>query len=241
MNLLWQHLPYQKLVRLRQDPFQLTAVILGVSGLLKTLPDSDYTNSLHVEFEFQKIRLGLDPMMGFEWKSLRMRPAHFPLIRLIQWISFLSGRSQLWSDLLEARDLKSLYKLFALKPVSVLPVVKLINPNTSMTCVSWSKQTTDVLLINAVCPILFAYGAIYQNQVLIQRAVNMLEKIKPEHNHIIHMWKSFNFVFSHSGHSQGGIQLYQKYCVLKKCTSCSIGHEILMNPVRPETSNQLTP
>ncbi len=231
MNTLWRHMPYSSLCKLRQDANKLTAVLFGVSGLLEKIPQNNTTRQLFDEFEFQKNRLNLEPMNSVEWKWLRLRPAHFPSIRLVQLISLLHHNPNLFSHILEIRTLKELYILFDLNPWLDPDILNFLNQIGALKIPSnLGKQTKDILIINAICPILFTYGTIYQNHSLMDRALEFLEKIKPERNHIIHMWKSFNFVFNHSGHSQGGIQLFQQYCVLKKCTHCSIGNEILNIP-----------
>ena len=53
-----------------------------------------------------------------------------------------------------------------------------------------SEQSLNVLLINTAIPILFAYGRHISSEKLCDRALNYLEQLKPEDNHIVRMWKA---------------------------------------------------
>lgn len=228
MDELCRRLPFALITKLIHDPFQLAALFFGTAGLLEEDDGDEYRRSLFHEFRFLQKKFKVHPMDSFEWKLLRLRPSHFPALRIAQLCSLLTHQQGLFSRLIEVNTISELYALLAVNPPEYWNEHYMFGRKTSkFKKPSLGRQTKDIIIINAICPLLFAYGTIYKQDSYMEKAINHLQKIKPETNHISHMWKNFNFVFDHSGHSQGGIQLFQNYCAHKKCTSCTIGNEIL--------------
>lgn len=74
---------------------------------------------------------------------------------------------------------------------------------------------------------LFAYGRHKGNAELCTRALNLLDQLKAERNHIVTMWQECGLNVSNAGDSQALIQLKNKYCDKKDCLRCRIGYEYL--------------
>ena len=85
----------------------------------------------------------------------------------------------------------------------------------------------DVLIINAVAPLLFLYGQSINNQIYKDRAIMHLENIKAEKNSIISNFGNLNLDVKTAADSQALIQLKKNYCDKKRCMSCSIGNKII--------------
>ena len=86
---------------------------------------------------------------------------------------------------------------------------------------------TDVLLINAVIPSLFSYGRYKDDERICQRAMDMLTEISGEDNTIIKMWDGLGIKTKTANDSQALLQLYNNYCLNKRCLQCQIGHKLL--------------
>ncbi|HEX5624502.1 MAG TPA: DUF2851 family protein, partial [Saprospiraceae bacterium] len=231
MDLLVEKIPLKLIMKVHHDPILLDALILGMSGLIPSDAFDDYTSLLQSNFRQLALKFKLEAMESFHWKWLRLRPPHFPDLRLAQLSAILQPNPRLWSRILEAGQLKDIHALLRGRThpywdhhfrFSVRSKNKSAEPGVHM---------REILIINVICPILFAYGSVYQQAGCRQKAIELLEKIKPEPNFITSTWKKYNFALIHAGHSQGGIQLYRHYCTEKKCTSCLIGHEILRHPI----------
>ncbi|MBK9109390.1 MAG: DUF2851 family protein [Saprospiraceae bacterium] len=238
MEALLCRVPFTLLNKYKHDLFMLEALLLGTAGLLQAPGEDQYAKALKKDFQFlQKKHLihSLDPV---EWKFLRMRPAHFPSLRLAQLASMLHSKELWLSFVLETDQIKDLIPFFKIEPSSYWKMHYHFGKTSAKTS---SRIIGDfalnVVFINAVCPVLFAYGSIQSEEKHCQKALRFLETLKVESNRITHMWKNYNFVLRHAGHSQAGIQLYQSYCVHKKCTSCMIGNVILKCGVHSD-SNQ---
>ena len=82
-------------------------------------------------------------------------------------------------------------------------------------------------MINTVCPILFAYGASHDDESLQERAVALLEQLKPENNYIIRQWQQCGLSVENAADSQALIQLKRIYCDRHDCLRCRFGYEYL--------------
>ena len=90
-----------------------------------------------------------------------------------------------------------------------------------------STSSLQLLIINTVVPILFAYGRHVSKETFCERAFDFLEQLRPENNHIVRMWGDCGLQVMHAGDSQALIQLKNEYCDKKNCLRCRIGYEYL--------------
>ena len=84
------------------------------------------------------------------------------------------------------------------------------------------------LLINSAIPLLVAYGKARDEQAFVDRAVSFLQQIPAEENAIIKRWKKQNIKVGSAADSQGLIELFNNYCMKKRCLDCTIGFSILL-------------
>jgi hypothetical protein len=85
----------------------------------------------------------------------------------------------------------------------------------------------DIILINAIIPILFAFGKYKDNEEYCDRAAQFLSQIIGERNAIIKQMKIKGFKTNTAYQTQGILELRTNYCDKKRCLSCAIGHKIL--------------
>ena len=90
-----------------------------------------------------------------------------------------------------------------------------------------SPFSLNLLMINTVIPVLFAYGRHQSKEKYCDRAFDFLEQLKAENNHIVRMWKECGLNVENAGDSQALIQLKNEYCDKKNCLRCRIGYEYL--------------
>ena len=90
-----------------------------------------------------------------------------------------------------------------------------------------SPFSLNLLIINTVIPILFAYGRHRGEEKYCDRAFEFLEELKAENNHIVRMWQQCGLEVENAGDSQALIQLKKEYCDKKECLRCRIGYEYL--------------
>ena len=85
----------------------------------------------------------------------------------------------------------------------------------------------DLLLINAVCPVLYYYGQVMNKTELCDKAFRWIQTIPAEQNSILKLYSSESWLAHHAGDSQAMLQLNKQYCSLKKCLQCQIGNYVL--------------
>ena len=92
-------------------------------------------------------------------------------------------------------------------------------------CLSPASQ--DLLLINAVIPLLFAFGQHHQDASLMDKAVDWLEQLRAERNHVVRMWQEVGIAAEHAADSQALLQLKWQYCDRHDCLRCRFGTRYL--------------
>ena len=75
-----------------------------------------------------------------------------------------------------------------------------------------SPFSINLLIINTVIPLLFAYGRYKGNEALCDRAFSLLEQARAENNHIVRLWRECGLEVENAGDSQALIQLKSAYC-----------------------------
>ncbi|RLD81939.1 MAG: hypothetical protein DRJ15_02955 [Bacteroidetes bacterium] len=91
----------------------------------------------------------------------------------------------------------------------------------------FGKQSIQLILLNAIIPLVHLYGQEMNKPELCERALSFLESLPPENNAVIRKWESSG-IKAHNGlESQGLLQLKKNMCDHKRCLECSIGHQIL--------------
>lgn len=225
---LAQSLPLKYILKHRDSPIQVEALLLGQAGLLENEnSEDDYTEILKQEYLFLKHKFNLSTLDSYIFKSLRIRPDNFPHIKIIQLASVLREYEHLFSEILKIENKKE--------------IIDLLNPHVSeywLTHYRFGKisakkekkmswTTLEIILINTVVPMMFAYGKKKNQPEYIEKSLNMLESIKPENNSVITLFRNAKISTEHAGDSQALMQLKREYCEKKKCLYCRIGHKLL--------------
>jgi hypothetical protein len=202
-------LPVELLTRLRGQRIQLEALLLGGAGLLNG-PFSEGQNllALQREYHFLSGKFGLKPV-SIPVSFLRMRPAGFPTIRLVQLAGLLLPGVGWFARIREA-----------------------VSPDEVWTDAGeLSTVTRDKLVINAFAPLLFTYGWIRQEPAYQEKARRWLRETRAEKNSILAGWRRLGVVARHAGDSQALLELKREYCGERRCLDCAIGNRWLISLV----------
>ncbi len=232
-----QCVPLSAVGKHRDDLFQVEAVFLGQAGLLElpSIPQR-YQDSALQEGYFQKIRneylylahkFSLQPMDFTLWRFLRLRPQNFPHIRISQLANLYYSRRAGLSALLECETVAQLRDLFSTQVTPYWQTHFMFGAMSDRNPKKLSAASKDLLIINTAIPILFAVGRHRQKEELCDRAFDLLELLKAEHNRIVDMWQACGLTVKSAADSQALIQLKRQYCDRKDCLRCRIGYEYL--------------
>ena len=221
----------------RDDLFQIEAIFMGQAGLLDPLSISeahrpealadDYFQRLRNEHTYLAHKFSLTPIDHQQWRFMRLRPQNFPYIRIAQLANLYYNRRASLSQLVECETVDQLHEALATQATPYWQTHYSFGAPSRKNAKRLSKSSIDLLLINTVIPLLFAYGRFRSSEKLCDRAFDLLEQLKAEQNHIIRLWNECGIEVKSAADSQALIQLKNEYCDRKDCLRCRFGYEYL--------------
>ncbi len=220
-------LPYKMIHKHRANIIQVEALLLGQAGFLEGVFKDEYVIRLQNEHQYLKHKLNLTPMSKSEWKFMRIRPPQFPTIRLAQLAAVINSQEHLFREAMEADTEFDIIKLFSIKPSVYWLTHFQPDKLSARKAGAIGKSTIEILMINAVIPIMFIYGKNTGKDEISEKALDILHIIKPEKNHVIKKWESIGIKAADAYESQALLQLRKEYCDLRKCVNCAIGHQLM--------------
>lgn len=207
---------------------QIEAILFGVAGMLDKSIQHVYPIKLKQEFDFLKIKYGLQMIPSLQWKFMRMRPAHFPTIRIAQLAVIISQHHHFISVLNETVGVKKWNEIFSVHPANEFWQDHYhFKSSSPFALKQLGTDTSASLIINLVAPFLFFYGKMQGVESLIGRALSILTSLPPEKNAIIKGWKKYEWYPIDAGQSQAMIHLKKHYCDQRKCLHCAVGMRVL--------------
>ncbi len=207
---------------------QIEAMLFGVAGMLTKELGPGYPTMLRKEFEFLKNKYGLQPMPALRWKFMRMRPVHFPTIRIAQLSIMIAHTPQFITLLTELTSPVQWMQRFMVVPENDYWKDHYHFKNTSTPSGKrLGKDTAVYLIINLVAPFLFIYGKMQGLPMLKEKALSFLTELPSEKNAIIEGWKLCGWTAENAGQTQAMLHLKKNYCGMRRCLHCAIGLKVL--------------
>ena len=186
-----------------------------------------YFAKLRNEYKYLAHKFNLTPMDYRQWRFLRLRPQNFPHIRISQLAHLYYQRKAGLSQLVEAASVEDAKKVLATAVTPYWETHYTFGSTSVRNDKNLSPFSLNLLCINTVVPILFAYGRHRGEEKYCDRAFDFLEQLRPENNYIIRLWQQSGLVVDNAGDSQALIQLKKEYCDKKECLRCRFGYEYL--------------
>jgi hypothetical protein len=222
-------LPLAILMKYSKNLSQLEALLFGQAGLLTAANADAYLDSLQKEYKFlsHKHSLIATQLATHYWRFLRLRPANFPTVRLAQFAQLFYQRPSLFDTFIQSDNVEKLADFFDVIQSDYWQRHYLFGKTAERKIGGLGKESIQNLLINTVAPLLVAYANHKDNQTFIDRAIHFLEQIPPEKNHIISTWENANMKAKNAFDSQAEIELFNNFCLQKRCLHCAIGTSLL--------------
>lgn len=220
-------LPFKTLLKHADNLVQLEAMLLGCAGFLNLESDDAYPQLLKREFAVMRSKFNLLTMPLERWKFMRMRPMNFPTVRLAQLAQMIHQHGCLFSKIKEAPTTTEAKMLFDVKASSYWDTHYRLSVEGSAKPKHLGTGTADVLMINAVVPLLFCYGKFHKEERYCEKALRFLEDIDAEDNSIIRSFTSTGMTASNAMQTQALLHLYGHYCRRKRCLECGIGNVLV--------------
>ena len=226
-ELLAKSLPLRILQKHRTNIIQIEALFFGQAGLLGETKTDQYYQTLQKEYLFLKHKFGLKTIYEGLYKSMRIRPANFPHIKIAQLAALWVKYDSLFSIVLENKNVEYLRNLFKITPSNYWETHYHFNCSSSKKEKTIGINALNIILINTVVPMMFAYATKHNQDDLKMKAIHILENIPAESNSIVSAFVKAGCRAEHAGDSQALIQLKRMYCEQKKCLYCRIGFKLL--------------
>jgi hypothetical protein len=215
--------------KLGSNKLAIESILFGQAGFLEeNKAEEEYFNTLKKEYEFHKVKNNLVSITKENWKFSKIRPSNFPTLRLAQLSQLIASNS-------------SLFDYFIHRNISTNKIHKKLNcsivdgfwymhytfeTESKPRNKSIGKTLIDSIIINTISPFLYIYGIYKDEEVYVEKAIELLEELPAEDNKIIRFFDKKIEVQS-AANSQGLIHCYKELCVKKKCLECSIGIHVL--------------
>lgn len=224
---LAERVPYRIVLRERANASAVEAMLLGMSGLLGLYEHDSYTLDLLRTFEYLAAKYALEPMEAAAWNLAEIRPANHPLLRIVQAARFFAQDAFVLQHTLECRTPKEVQTLFGVEASAYWSSHYTPNAAREAHPKRIGRFKSDIIGINLVAVLQFAYGSYTQNDAMLDRALQLLESIPAEDNRIIRAWCEAGVPAPENAfESQALLQLHNAYCTGGCCTACPVGRRI---------------
>ena len=194
-------------------------MLFGLAGFINEKSIDEYHLQLFNEFEYLKEVYNLVPMNVNEWKYSRMFVNGFPTYRIAQFSALLTNSNLFSNDFSHDNVRLGLYWKMH------------YNFGKKSKRIKDDKLSVDfinLIKINVVLIYSSAISKLKDNKEVLFNSGQKLRSLKPENNSVINNWDELGIKAKNALESQGLIEQTLSYCSKKKCLSCLIGKEILM-------------
>lgn len=216
---------------IRKEGFELVnieSLLLGNAGLLDSDKEDQYFKELKFRYYYLLHKYQLEKPILAPVQFFKHRPDNFPTIRLSQMAALYHSQQNLFSKIIHLNSAGAIYPFFEVSASSYWLNHYQFDKESPKKKKLLSKSFVDLLIINTILPIQFAYMQ-SQGRENTENLIQLLAAIAPEKNAIIDKFKSFGITPQNAFETQSLLQLKNEYCNKSKCLECAIGVELMQN------------
>jgi hypothetical protein len=221
-----QSFDFSVLRKLQFSQREMESLFFGQSGLLIVDSQDVYFNDLKSKYAFIKQKFKLDNTSVLPMQFFRLRPPNFPTIRLSQLASLYFKHNNLLSVVIATKTLEGFYDLFEVSISEYWQTHYNFSTISKPSKKKLSKSFINLLLINTIVPIKFAYAK-SQGKEITEEILELMQQIPAENNSIVVKFQELKKVTNSANQSQALIQLKTNYCDKNKCLQCAIGSTLI--------------
>lgn len=196
-----------------------TDAIRLTSGLLQPESYSDLLSCNQVVFQQKIHSVGL--MNRNSWKFGGTRPSNSPSIRIVQF-----------AKIVEKFDFDVTFVYLSseelLNYINELLIITQENRADKIPVKSISNGFKNQLIINCFVPFIYWYGQLKEDDILIEKALEILRQIPEENNATLDKWIENGIKANNAAESQALLEIFNEFCTNKKCLNCEIGIQLLV-------------
>lgn len=204
----------------------LEALLFGQADMIPLQVEDNYPKELKSWYDYIVLKYKLQKPAIVPIQFFKHRPDNFPTIRLAQLAMIFHLHRNLFSKIIEAKTIEEIYHIFNVSVSDYWKSHYNFDKTSPKKVKSLSKSFINLLIINTIVPIQFAYANSLgkENAELL---IDFLSNIPTEKNNIIEKFTTFGIKSKNAFQSQSLLQLKNEYCNNKKCLQCCIGLELL--------------
>ena len=223
-------LDFRALGKHHDNAMQVEAIFFGQAGLLneQSIPyfyrefatKSNYFKELKREFEFLEQKFNLKSMDYKGWESCGAAP-HLRIARLA---TIYHSNKFSMSNIADCNTIDELRQIIE-TPLHGYWYNHTCFGGTE-TCGNgkMKERQLDVIIINAIAPVLYVYGKHRKEYALCGKAEEFLHTLKSEENSIVKRWKEQGIKAECAADSQALLHLNKSYCSRNKCHECQFAY-----------------
>ncbi|MCM1032786.1 MAG: DUF2851 family protein [Odoribacter sp.] len=223
--------PLPMLLKHRDNNMLIEALLLGQAGFLdkhsRTDETDSYTDELRRHYDFLSRKFGLRQPAAIAWKTGRMRPANFPERRIAALATLITHGFEFGNRFASITSPDEAMELICINLEGYWVNHYRPGKPSRHAPAAFSDNSASSLIINAVAPLIYAFGLTYGNDTCCSRAISLLEHMKSEKNSIIDAFADIGITCRDAFSSQALIQLRRAYCDCRKCLDCRFGHRLV--------------
>ena len=221
-----QYIPFSVIRKECFEVENLEALLFGSAGLLDVEKEDNYFKDLKFRYfyllhKYQIEKSCIEPVQFF-----KHRPDNFPTIRLSQLANLYHKQQNLFSKISNLNSIEAMYEVFQVSVALYWQThyqFDKVSPKKKKTL---SKSFIDLLVLNTVLPLQFAYAK-SQGKEVSEDLISILNDVEPEKNSIVEKFRFFGLKAKNAFETQSLLQLKNEYCSKNKCLDCAIGMELL--------------
>ncbi|WP_394774450.1 DUF2851 family protein [Flavobacterium sp.] len=214
---------------IRKESFKienLEALLLGASGLLDDEKEDVYFTDLKIRYYYLLNKYQLEKCHVDSVQFFKHRPDNFPTIRLSQLANLYQKHQNLFSKIIILKSVKEVYDLLSVSASLYWQNHYLFDKESVKKKKSLSNSFLDLIVINTIIPMQFAYSNI-MGESIAEDLIAFMNEVTPEKNAIIDKFKSFGISSKNAFDTQTLLELKNEYCNHKSCLKCALGMELL--------------
>lgn len=221
-----QSFDFSVIRKLQSNQLELEALFLGQIGLLDENFEDAYFQSLVKQYHYLKTKFQLNNKSVLSAQFFKLRPLNFPTIRLSQLASLYAKHQNLFSKLISSQSLEELYKIFNVSVSDYWQTHYNFKTVSKQSKKVLTKAFINLLIINTIVPIKFAYAK-SQGKVVSEEILQLMNELPAEKNRIVSKFEEIKKGQYAAHQSQAFIQLKKAYCDKNKCLQCAVGNALL--------------
>lgn len=224
---LARRVPYKAVLRERLAPMAVEAMLFGTSGLLELYGDDDYTLTLRDRYAHLAVKYDIRPMNASEWVLSEVRPANHPVLRIAQAAEFFTRDEFVMGRTMGCRNEEMIRELFCVEASPYWRTHHVPGAASDESPKRIGTFKANIIGINLVAVLQFAYAAHTDNEALRDNALSLLERLHAEDNRYTRAWREHGVKNRSAFDSQALLQLATEFCARGRCAECPVGRRII--------------